>query len=112
YLTVELPEVGWNGGVAIDSDPGDVIVFDEHLVHGGSGGRERRQWRGDFVIDPGDNEIPGVQGGFAQSVPYEPRGVGYHAQLYPSYGEYWRSRHPAWAARLADLGVLGERSLP
>jgi hypothetical protein len=106
---VELPEPGWNGGVAIASDPGDVIVFDEHLVHSSSGGRERRQWRVDFVIDPADSEIAAVQEWFARSVPDERREVGYDARLYPSYGGYWRSRHPDWAARLADLGVFDPR---
>jgi hypothetical protein len=109
--TMELPAAGWKGGVAIGSDPGDVIVFDEHLAHASSSGRERRQWRVDFIIDPADSEIPSVQEWFARSVPDERRDLGYDARLYPSYGEYWRSRHPSWAARLADLGVLDQRRL-
>jgi hypothetical protein len=108
---VDLPEAGWNEGAAIDSNPGDVIVFDEHLVHGSSGGRERRQWRVDFVIEPADREVPAVREWFALSLPDERRDVGYDASLYPSYGEYWRSRYPAWAASLADLGVLDWRNL-
>jgi hypothetical protein len=103
--TAELPAADCLTGVTIDSDPGDVIVFDEHLVHGSSGGRERRQWRVDFVIDPSDSETAAVQQWFAQSVPDERGDVGYDARRYPSYGEYWRSRHPRWAARFADLGI-------
>src|SRR5262249_7768531 len=99
---------GWRSAVAIESIPGDVIVFDEHLVHGSSGGLERRQWRTDFVIDPAASEITAAQQWFAQSLPDERRDVGYHAGLYPSYGEYWRSRPPGWAARLATLGILGQ----
>jgi hypothetical protein len=108
---VELPDAAVGTGVAIESDPGDVIVFDEHLVHGSCGGRERRQWRADFVVDPTEGEIAAVQEWFAQSVPDERRDVGYDARLYPSYGEYWRSRHTAWAARLVDLGVLDQGRL-
>ena len=106
--TVKLPDVGWRRAVAIDSSPGDVIFFDEHLVHGSSGGLERRQWRTDFVIDPAGSEITAAQKWFAQSLPDERRDVGYDARLYPSYGEYWRSRHTAWAARLVDLGILDQ----
>jgi hypothetical protein len=107
--TIELPAAGCHTGVTIESEPGDVIVFDEHLVHGSSGGRERRQWRVDFVIDPADSEIAAVQQWFAQSVPDERGDVGYDARLYPSYGEYWQSRHPRSATRFADLDILRPR---
>jgi hypothetical protein len=109
--TVELPEAGWRGAVAIESAPGDVIVFDEHLVHGSRGGRERRQWRTDFVIDPAGSEITAALEWFAQSVPDKRRDPGYQARLYPSYGEYWRSRYATWAARLAELGTLDQWAL-
>ena len=39
-------------GHAVETEPGDVIAFDEHLVHGSHGGGGRRQWRVDFVLDP------------------------------------------------------------
>jgi len=29
----------------VDTEPGDIIAFDEHLLHGSTGGVERRQWR-------------------------------------------------------------------
>jgi hypothetical protein len=106
HRAVGLPEAGRPATVAIDSAPGDLIVFDEHLVHGSSGGGERRQWRADFVIDPVDSEIAPAQEWFAHSLPDERRDVGYDSGLYPSYGEYWRSRYTIWAARLADLGIL------
>jgi hypothetical protein len=108
--TIQLPAPGCHTVVTIDSEPGDVIVLDEHLVHGSSGGRERRQWRVDFVIDPADSEIDGVRQWFAQSVPDERGDVGYDARLYPSYGEYWRARNPGWAARVADLGIPARRA--
>jgi hypothetical protein len=106
--TVGLPEAGWHSTVAIDTAPGDVIVFDEHLVHGSSGGGQRRQWRADFVIDPAGSEIDAVREWFAQSVPDRRLDPGYHAGLYPSYGEYWRSRYTTWATRLAELGCLDQ----
>jgi hypothetical protein len=108
---VDLPEAACAGGAAMESSPGDVIVFDEHLVHGSSGGRERRQWRVDFVVDPAASEVNAVREWFALSLPDERRDVGYDASLYPSYGEYWRTRHSVWAARLGDLGVLDMGSL-
>jgi hypothetical protein len=98
-----------DASVAIETRPGDVIVFDEHLVHGSGGGRERRQWRVDFVVDPSAVEVPAARQWFAQSLPDERGDVGYDARRYTSYGAYWRSLHPGWAARLVELGVLAQR---
>jgi hypothetical protein len=39
---------------AVETEPGDVIALDEHLLHGSAGGSDRRQWRVDFVVDPVD----------------------------------------------------------
>ena len=93
-------------GEAIDTVPGDVIVFDEHLIHGSTGGGERRQWRVDFVIDPVDaDEEAGVRAWFGQSVPDERQECGYDAERYPSYGPHWQARDRPWTKRLHDLGV-------
>jgi hypothetical protein len=108
--TLEPPTEGENAGVAVDTDPGDVVVFDERLMHGSHGGGDRRQWRVDFVVDPAPVEVQAVQTWFAQGVPDERYGVGYEARLFPSFGTYWRSLHPRWAARLIELGVLAPRS--
>jgi hypothetical protein len=108
--TVDLPDAGGNAGIAIESEPGDVIVINERLAHSSSGGRERRQWRVDFVADPAESEIPATQEWFARSVPDERQDVGYDAGLYPSFGEHWRSRFPRWTARLVDLGVLDQHN--
>lgn len=40
-----LPDPGALVGTALATTPGDVIVFDERLIHGSRGGRLRRQWR-------------------------------------------------------------------
>lgn len=54
-------------GEVIETEPGDVIVFDEHIIHGSTGGGERRQWRVDFVVDPpGPDEKDLVKSYFAQ----------------------------------------------
>jgi hypothetical protein len=93
-------------GEPIETEPGDVIVFDERLLHGSSGGADRRQWRVDFVIDPHDaHERASVERWFAQSIPNEQDDPGYDPQTYPSYGAHWQTRDRPWTARLADLGV-------
>jgi hypothetical protein len=93
-------------GEVIETMPGDVIIFDEHLLHGSTGGGERRQWRVDFVIDPrDDDEFTSVGAWFGQSIPDEQHDPGYDAERYPSYGPYWQTRDRPWTNRLADLGV-------
>jgi len=43
HREVPLPSIGSDGTAeALDTEPGDVIVFDEHLIHGSHGGGERR----------------------------------------------------------------------
>ena len=39
-------------GEPVETDAGDVIVFDEHLLHASAGGTIRHQWRVDFFPDP------------------------------------------------------------
>ena len=90
-------------GVAIPTIGGDVIVFDEHLLHGATGGGERRQWRADFVADTGDDAVlrayfssqfsPGWDGG-------------YNVDRYPSYGAHWRTLNQRWTHRLEALGAF------
>ncbi|HZT65681.1 MAG TPA: phytanoyl-CoA dioxygenase family protein [Acidimicrobiales bacterium] len=91
-------------GVALETRPGDVIVFDEHLVHGSLGGSERRQWRVDYVIDPnGPAEEQLVRGYFGQI--FRPGSPGYDARRFPSYGHSWRAMAHPWVRRLDELGV-------
>lgn len=101
-----LPRHGDDVGVAIATTPGDVIVFDEHLIHGSAGGAVRRQWRVDFVIDPQDaTEERQVRAWFAQSVPSDRSDPGYDVELYPSFGFHWQGRDRPWTERLRALGV-------
>lgn len=93
-------------GATIETQPGDVIVFDEHVIHGSTGGRERRQWRVDFVADPRSHEEEArLQDYFAQIFPDDLRSPGYDASRYPSYGSYWQALDRPWIARLRSLGV-------
>jgi len=93
-------------GEVIETEPGDVIVFDEHIIHGSTGGGERCQWRVDFVIDPlGPDEEELVKTNFEQVFPNAEHEPGYDARRYPSYGSYWQSLERPWSKRLRDLGV-------
>jgi hypothetical protein len=109
-LSVTLPpSFGSDNDVsdhAIQTEPGDVIAFDEHLIHGSQGGNERRQWRVDFVVDPGSSEEEArAQEYFAQIFPNGQRKPSYDASIYPSYGPYWQTLDRPWTARLYELGV-------
>ena len=95
-----------NCGEVIETMPGDVIIFDEHLVHGSTGGGQRRQWRVDFVIDPRDEgEDVSVLAAFEPGISDEQHDPGYDVERYPSYGPHWQSRDRPWTNRLRELGV-------
>jgi hypothetical protein len=92
--------------VALETQPGDIVVFDEHLDHGSRGGGVRRQWRVDYIADPRtDQETELVRRSFAQifDVRWE---AGYDVERFPSFGEWWRHDHPQWSTRLEELGVI------
>jgi hypothetical protein len=92
-------------GMAVPTVPGDVIAFDEHLLHSSVGGQDRRQWRVDFVVDSvGPDEEVIVRSYFAEIFPPEWEG-GYDPDRYPSYGEKWRRSDRPWTDRLRRLGV-------
>jgi hypothetical protein len=92
--------------VALETEPGDIIVFDEHLTHGSRGGDVRRQWRVDFIADPRtEHETDLVRRSFAQifDVKWD---AGYDVDRYPSFGAWWQRMHQEWSARLDDLGII------
>jgi hypothetical protein len=98
-------------GQAVETEPGDVIAFDEHLIHGSRGGGERRQWRVDYVLDPSNaEEEAGVRAYFEQIFPDQQRDAPYDASRYPSYGRHWQTLDRPWTTRLRELGVY-ERAL-
>ena len=109
-LAIALPTSFDDGslapGQAIVTEPGDVIAFDEHLVHGSKGGRARRQWRADFLVDPRNaEEEDRTEAYFAHIFPDQQRDASYDATRYPSYGPYWKMLDRPWTTRLGDLGV-------
>jgi ectoine hydroxylase-related dioxygenase (phytanoyl-CoA dioxygenase family) len=107
-----LPDGTTEGGEALATTPGDVIIFDEHLIHGSSGGAERRQWRVDFLIDPLDQqEYSAAAAWFDQSIPDERHDPAY-TDHYPSYGPYWQARNENWTERLRELGVFDRLAGP
>jgi hypothetical protein len=91
--------------VALATQPGDVIVFDEHLVHASAGGTVRRQWRVDYFRDPtAPAEEAAVRAYIARVFPPDWDG-GYDVERFPSYGPAWlESSRPA-VARLRELGA-------
>jgi hypothetical protein len=92
--------------IALETRPGDIVAFDEHLVHGSRGGAHRRQWRVDFIADPHtDHEAQLVRRSFEQL--FDPHwDAGYDVDRYPSFGDWWRRTHRDWSSRLDALGVL------
>ena len=92
-------------GCPVPTDPGDVIAFDEHLYHASFGGRNRRQWRVDYVKDPvGADEEAKVRSFFSRL--YQPDwDGGYDVDRYPSYGAHLMASGRPWVRRLAELGA-------
>ncbi len=89
----------------VETEPGDLLVFDEHLFHASAGGGVRRQWRVDFVRDLDDlasEEL--VRQYFAGIFPPDWDG-GYDALRYPSYGPDWLASGRPSVERLRALGV-------
>ena len=96
---VELP------AHVVATDPGDLIVFDEHLFHGSFGGGVRRQWRVDYLRDPVDAESELQTKSYLASI-YQPDwDGGYDVDRYASYDAGWRSSGRPSVARLGALGV-------
>jgi hypothetical protein len=92
-------------GVVVDTEPGDVIVFDEHLFHASVGGRDRRQGRVDYVVDPlGADEEAAARRWFADTYPPDWDG-GYDVDLFPTYDAAWRSSGRPGLERLEALGA-------
>ena len=92
-------------GLAIETEPGDAIVFDEHLCHASTGGSNRRQWRVDFVADPTDADQEAAVRGYFERLYVPGWDGGYNVDLYPTYGSFWRASGRPWLGRLDQLGA-------
>ena len=91
--------------VVLETQPGDVIVFDEHLLHSSSGGRDRRQWRVDFFADPTSAaEEAAVTAYLLATFPPDWDG-GYDVDRFPTYGPHWQAQDRPWHRRLEELGA-------
>jgi hypothetical protein len=90
---------------AVATEPGDMIVFDEHLFHSSFGGGVRRQWRIDFVRDPMGAEAERLTKEYFQGIYAADWDASYDVDRYPSYSDHWRKSGRPAAARLESLGV-------
>ncbi len=95
-------------GVPVATQPGDVIVFDERLLHASRGGGTRRQWRVDYFRQPQTPaEAADARAYVAAVFPADWDG-GYDVDRFPSYDDDWlRSGRPA----VEQLGALGAYEL-
>jgi hypothetical protein len=87
------------------TEPGDMILLDEHLFHASFGGGTRRQWRVDFVKAPVSAEATDLTKSYFAGL-YEPDwDGGYDVDRYPSYGPDWLNSSRPAVAQLDALGV-------
>ena len=90
---------------AAETQPGDLILIDEHLFHSSYGGTVRRQWRVDYLRVPLDaGEETNTKAYFANIYPADWDGS-YDVDRYPSYGPDWRNSGRTSATHLERLGV-------
>jgi hypothetical protein len=89
----------------LPTEPGDMIVFDEHLFHSSEGGLARRQWRIDYLCDPVDTATRNSARAYYSSIYAANWSGGYDVDRYPSYGPDWRASARPAVRRLEALGV-------
>ncbi len=101
------PAVASLPGIAVDTAPGDIIAFDEHIFHASTGGIERLQWRVDYVREPeSPADTQATLEYFTNIFPPDWDG-GYDVDAYPSYGPQWCGSGRSAVAKLRELGVYG-----
>lgn len=89
----------------LETEPGDVMVFDEHLFHASLGGGTRRQWRVDYIRDPASHEAEDQVKAYFRELYRPDWDGGYDIDRYPSYGSDWRASGRRSVKRLEELGV-------
>jgi len=87
------------------SDPGDLILLDEHLFHASFWGATRRQWRVDFVSAPMDVEAEALTKSYFAGIYPPDWDGGYDVDRYPTYGPDWRDSDRPFVTQLEALGV-------
>jgi len=108
YLTSLVPGAAVESfpAIAVATEPGDVIAFDEHLFHASTGGTMRLQWRVDYVRDPSSATEEEVVRAYFTHIFAPDWDGGYDVDAFPSYSRQWiDSARPA-IARLRELGVF------
>lgn len=104
-VTAEAALFEFSAHVA-ETQPGDLIMMDEHLFHASHGGTVRRQWRADYLRVPADAEEEANTKAYFAGIYAPGWDGGYDVDRYPSYGtEYRDSGRPA-AEHLKRLGVF------
>jgi hypothetical protein len=100
-------------GHACETDPGDVIAFDQRLYHASINGCDRRQWTVSFYRDPASFEEAGEVGAALTDEVVSDYGSWgeYDPRRYPFYDPEWIANvEQTWRApairRLRELGVL------
>lgn len=93
---------GAHRSLELATDPGDLIIMDERLLHRSTSADRRRQWRVDYLPVPRTpTQRAVVRGYFKELLAGDD---GYDRDRYPSYGAHWRtSSRPSNAV----LGALG-----
>jgi hypothetical protein len=89
----------------VATDPGDVILMDEHVLHAAFGGGVRRQWRVDYLGVPVGVEESVLTKSYFDGLYEREWDGGYDVDRFPSYGPDWRRSGRAAVAQLEALGV-------
>jgi phytanoyl-CoA dioxygenase PhyH len=89
----------------IETEPGDMIVIEEHLFHASFGGGVRRQWRVDYLLVPADADAEKHTKAYFERIYPPDWDGGYDVDRYPSYGSDFRESGRPCVAQLEALGV-------
>ena len=89
----------------VATEPGDMILLDEHLFHASFGGGTRRQWRVDYLNAPVGAEAENRTKSYFASLYAPDWDGGYDVDRYPSYGPDWRNSSRPAVSQLEALGV-------
>lgn len=97
----------------LETDPGDVIAFDVHLVHSSSGGGNRLAWTIDYLPWPGVGDPARLAGVRASVLDLADFGhMDYDRERWPTWHEWMEAPRPpsrqTAIERLRLLGVLGD----
>ena len=104
-IPVGVPARSATVGEVVETEPGDVIVFDEHLYHGSARGTKRHQWRVDFFADPQTAQEAAEVNAYLAGIFQVGWDGGYDIDRYPSYSQQWRTSRRRAAKRLHELGA-------